>query len=191
MLKVFKTKKPIRLMVLTTLISATSMITFAGEFDYPAGEEPKEEVSTVATSAPNKYGPALQFRTTLTGEVMDIVPIEGKPQTDEAKKFIATGENPYVNDKQAIEKGYTIFSTACSGCHGHLAEGKLGPALADDYWTYPKNEEDKGLFETVYGGANGMMGPQKGRLSVDEILHVIAWIRHQKALNDSGASAEH
>jgi len=96
---------------------------------------------------------------------------------------MATGENPYKGDAEAVKKGYTIFSTACSGCHGHLAEGKLGPALADAYWTYPKNETDKGIFETIYGGAAGMMGPQQGRLSVDEILHVIAWIRHQAEEN--------
>jgi cytochrome c-L len=50
--------------------------------------------------------------------------------------------------------------TACSGCHGHEAEGKLGPGLADDYWTYPAAATDQGLFEVLFGGANGMMGPQ-------------------------------
>lgn len=70
-----------------------------------------------------------------------------------------------------------IFATDCSGCHGHLAEGKLGPALSDDYWTYPGNREDKGLFETIYGGADGQMGPQQGLLEPDEILHVMSWVR--------------
>nr|WP_223261164.1 cytochrome c(L), periplasmic [Methylophilus medardicus] len=130
-----------------------------------------------------KDGPAMEFRGTLSGDVLELSPMEGETFTPEAKHFMATGENPYKGDAEAVKKGYTIFSTACSGCHGHLAEGKLGPALADAYWTYPKNETDKGIFETIYGGAAGMMGPQQGRLSVDEILHVIAWIRHQAEEN--------
>ncbi len=97
--------------------------------------------------------------------------------TPAVKAFKVTGKNPYNDHEATISKGYTIFSTACSGCHGHLAEGKLGPALADDYWTYPNNATDKGLFETIYGGGQGMMGPQRGLLSQDEILQVMSWLR--------------
>jgi cytochrome c-L len=140
-----------------------------------------------------KDGPPLEFRGTISGDVLEIAPMDGETFTPEAKHFLATGENPYRSDPEAIKKGYTIFSTACSGCHGHLAEGKLGPALADEYWTYPKNQTDKGIFETIYGGANGMMGPQQGRLQVDEIIHIIAWIRHQEEenLKNSGAATPH
>jgi cytochrome c-L len=77
-----------------------------------------------------------------------------------------------------MAKGEEIYLTACSGCHGHHAEGKLGPGLADNYWTYPKNVTDKGLFETIYGGAQAQMGPQSSSLTLDEMLHVVAWIRH-------------
>lgn len=140
-----------------------------------------------------KEGPPLEFRGTLSGDVLEMSPMEGEVVTLEVKHFLTTGDNPYRGNQQAVNKGYTIFSTACSGCHGHLAEGKLGPALADDYWTYPKNETDKGIFETVYGGAAGMMGPQQGRLTIDEILHVIAWIRYQAQENakNGGAEANH
>ncbi len=139
-----------------------------------------------------KDGPPIEFRGTLSGDVLDLSPMEDETFTPQAKHFMATGENPYKGDAEEIKKGYTIFSTACSGCHGHLAEGKLGPALADDYWTYPKNETDKGIFETIYGGAAGMMGPQQGRMTVDEILHVIAWIRHQAEENlKNGGAAPH
>lgn len=156
-----------------------------------------EAVSSTEAAAPVhmalKDGPALEFRGTLSGDVLELAPMEGETFTPEAKHFLATGENPYRNDPEAIKKGYTLFSTACSGCHGHLAEGKLGPALADAYWTYPKNETDKGIFETIYGGAAGMMGPQQGRLQVDEIIHIIAWIRHQaeENLKNGGAATPH
>lgn len=136
-----------------------------------------------------KDGPAQEFRGTLSGDVLDVSPMEDETFTPEVKHFLATGENPYRGNEAEIKKGYTIFSTACSGCHGHLAEGKLGPALADEYWTYPKNETDKGIFETIYGGAAGMMGPQQGRMTVDEILHVIAWIRHQAEENQKNGGA--
>ncbi len=58
-----------------------------------------------------------------------------------------------------------------------MAEGKLGPALGDDYWTYPKNSTDKGLFETIYGGARSMMGPQYNNLTLDEMLVIMSWVR--------------
>jgi len=98
-------------------------------------------------------------------------------ETDAVKAFKKDGRNPYNTDKAAIAKGESLFSTACSGCHGHHAEGKLGPGLADDYWTYPNNNTDAGLFSAVYGGLQGSMGPQRGRMTQDEILLVMAWLR--------------
>lgn len=93
------------------------------------------------------------------------------------KAFKSDGKNPYNKDAAAIKKGESLFSTACSGCHGHHAEGKLGPGLADDYWSYPKNNTDAGLFSSIYGGLSGSMGPQRGRLTQDEILQIMAWLR--------------
>lgn len=119
------------------------------------------------------------FRNTVTGEVLDFsfaLP-EGR-DTEGVKQFMATGVNPYNERKECLPKGEELFLTACSGCHGHLAEGKLGPGLNDSYWTYPKNATDKGLFETIFGGAQAQMGPQYGQITLDEMLHVVAWIRH-------------
>ncbi|HEY8354122.1 MAG TPA: cytochrome c(L), periplasmic [Methylophilaceae bacterium] len=120
--------------------------------------------------------PVLEFRGTISGDVLDLNDGKG-PETKAVEQFLRTGKNPYNDNEAAIKNGYTLFSTACSGCHGHLAEGKLGPALSDDYWTYPKNAYDKGLFETIYGGAQGMMGPQRGLITKDEILQIMSWVR--------------
>ncbi|MCG8380444.1 MAG: cytochrome c(L), periplasmic [Proteobacteria bacterium] len=118
------------------------------------------------------------FRNTVTGEELDFSFAKpGGEETEELKHFFNTGENLYHENKEAITQGGDMYLTACSGCHGHHAEGKLGPALGDDYWTYPKNATDKGLFETMYGGATAMMGPQYKQLTLDEMLKVIAWIR--------------
>ncbi len=117
-----------------------------------------------------------EFRHTITGELLDLSSAKGA-DTEAVKKFKITGKNPYNSDHDAIKKGGDLYLSACSGCHGHQAEGKLGPGLADDYWTYPKNATDKGLFETLYEGAQGMMGPQRGNLSIDEMLLIMSWMR--------------
>ena len=119
----------------------------------------------------------LMFRNTVSGEVLDLSFGKKGPETEAVTHFLNTGENLYNTDEEAIKVGESLFLSACSGCHGHLAEGKLGPALGDDYYTYSKNATDKGFFETVYGGARSMMGPQYNNLAIDEILHVMAFVR--------------
>jgi len=119
----------------------------------------------------------MAFRHTITGDILDFSFGKKGKKTEAVTHFLNTGENLYNIDAKAIEEGGDLFLTACSGCHGHHAEGKLGPALGDDYYTYPKNSTDKGLFETIYGGARSMMGPQYNNLTKDEMLHIMAWVR--------------
>jgi cytochrome c-L len=122
---------------------------------------------------------AEEFRNTITGEDLK-VPETANPEgrdTAAVKHFLESGVNLYTEVKACLPKGEEVYLTSCSGCHGHLAEGKVGPGLNDAYWTYPKNKTDKGLFETIYGGAQGMMGPHND-LQLDEMLKLIAWIRH-------------
>jgi cytochrome c-L len=118
------------------------------------------------------------FRNTITGDVLDLetAPKEGR-DTAAVKKFLETGINPYTEDTACLARGEYLYLSSCSGCHGHVAEGKVGPGLNDNYWTYPKNKTDKGLFETIFGGAQGMMGPHND-LQLNETLLVMAWIRH-------------
>jgi cytochrome c-L len=119
------------------------------------------------------------FHNTITGETLNFSDAlsEGR-DTDGVKKFMITGRNPYIDDKSCLKQGEQIFLSACSGCHGHIGEGKIGPGLNDDYWTYPDNQTDVGLFSTIYGGAQGSMGPQYQNLQLDEMLKVMAWVRH-------------
>ncbi|ORE95184.1 cytochrome c(L), periplasmic [Aurantimonas sp. 22II-16-19i] len=122
---------------------------------------------------------AVQLYHTVEGTALDLsfASEEGR-DTEAVKHFLATGEVIYTADASILKDGESLYLTACSGCHGHNGEGKIGPGLNDDYWTYAKNSTDKGLFETIYGGAQGMMGPQYGNLTLDEMLKVIAWVRH-------------
>ena len=119
----------------------------------------------------------ITFRNAITGQPLDMSFAKKGGDTPAFKQFSETGRNPYNGDKDAVQKGHDLFMTACSGCHGHNAEGKLGPGLADDYWTYPANATDQGLFEVLFGGANGMMGPQYVNLNTDEMLLIMSWIR--------------
>lgn len=121
----------------------------------------------------------LNFTNTVTGQPLDLS--EASPDgrdTEAVKTFLATGTNLYVENKSCLPKGQDLYLSMCSGCHGHYGEGKIGPGLNDAYWTYPKNMTDQGLFETIFGGAQGQMGPMYGALNLDEMLLVMAWVRH-------------
>jgi cytochrome c-L len=121
----------------------------------------------------------ITLNNTVTGEPLNLddAPADGK-DVAAFKEFMQTGKNPYLGKPDCLAKGEELFSGACSGCHGHVAEGKIGPGLNDDYWTYPQNTTDKGMFETVFGGASGQMGPMYNSVNVDEMLLVMAWVRH-------------
>lgn len=130
-------------------------------------------------TAPKMPPTSLDLRSTVTGEKLDFsfAKHEGA-DTPGLAKFFQTGHDPYIDDKSCLKIGESMFLTSCSGCHGQIGEGKIGPGLNDDYWTYPKNETDQGIFETVYGGATGQMGPHYQDLTLDQMLQVIAWVRH-------------
>jgi cytochrome c-L len=130
----------------------------------------------VALSASGAYA-EVTFRHAVTGETLDFEYGKKGGDTEAFKQFKQTGKNPYNGNQGMIDKGHSLYLTACSGCHGHEAEGKLGPGLADDYWTYPRGTTDVGLFEILWGGAQGMMGPQSTNLNADEMLQVMAFLR--------------
>ena len=119
----------------------------------------------------------ITLRHALKGDVLDMSFAKKGGDTDAFKEFMKEGKNPYNTDDAAIKEGESLYMTGCSGCHGHEAEGKIGPGLADDYWTYPSIATDKGLFEVLFGGANGMMGPQYVNFNTDEMLKIMGWLR--------------
>lgn len=122
---------------------------------------------------------ALDLRNTVTGDPLDLnlAKPEGR-DTPAVKTFLETGKNPYIEDYSCLAKAESLFLSACSGCHGEIGEGKIGPGLNDNYWTYPKNETDQGIFETVFGGARAQMGPHTADLTLDDMLLVTSWVRH-------------
>ncbi len=131
---------------------------------------------------------AIMLTNTVTGQPLDLseAPEEGR-DTEAVKVFLETGKNIYNENAVCLPKAHEIYLSMCSGCHGHYAEGKIGPGLNDSYWTYPKNETDQGLFETIFGGANGQMGPMYGALNMNEMLLAMAWVRHLYKDDPKGA----
>jgi len=121
----------------------------------------------------------MTFNHVVTGEPLNLE--ESAPEgreTEAAKVFIESGRNIYLGNPDCLAKAEQNYLAMCSGCHGQKAEGKLGPGLNDTHWTYPQGQTDKGLFEIIYGGAQGMMGPMYSSMNVDEMLQTMAWVRH-------------
>ena len=110
--------------------------------------------------------------------------------TEQSKKFLDTGENPYNGNAEAIANGKKLYQTySCAQCHGAQAQGQTASGLIGPRYNHSKSATDKGMFEIIWAGTNGGMSG-KGRgvmdpsnhsngLSPDEALKVIAWIRSQ------------
>lgn len=132
-----------------------------------------------ALTAPMAALAGPQFYNTIDGTPLnfDDAMEEGR-DTEAVKHFLETGENLYNEDPAIMPEAEELYAGMCSGCHGHYAEGKIGPGLNDSYWTYPSNDTDVGLFSTMFGGATGQMGPMTGSLTMDEMLKTMAWVRH-------------
>lgn len=135
-------------------------------------------VGLTTTGAAAALG-SLTFYSTTEGTPLDLeeAPEDGR-DTEAVRTFLDTGVNVYNEDPAHLPEGEELYLGMCSGCHGHYAEGKIGPGLNDDYWTYDVNAEDTGLFSTIFGGARGQMGPMYGALTLDEMLKAMAWVRH-------------
>lgn len=119
--------------------------------------------------------------------------------TPEAKEFLATCINPYTKlyakDAEAAKVGKKAYAyNGCSGCHGGNANGLMGPSMIDAQWEYTKHTSDKGLFETIAGGTNGMGATARGSMltwhnqlpghtgdgiDTDTTLKIIGWLRTQ------------
>lgn len=119
----------------------------------------------------------LVFRHTVSGEVLDVSLPNGDQVTEAVTEFQYRGENAYVGNADVVADGQQLYVRNCLFCHGPGGVGKIGPSLVDGQLLYINNSSDKGLFETIYGGTVNLMAGWKGRLSQDDILKVIAYVR--------------
>ena len=143
-------------------------------------------VTALLLSVPFVANAAITFTSTADGKTLAI-PAESF-SSPAAKEFLNSGKNTYLGNADAIKAGKKTFQLySCTACHGAHGEGAVGPNLTDDKWNYPKNVNDQGIFETIWGGTAGGMGakgvglmqpddPTQG-LTPDEVLKVVAFLR--------------
>jgi cytochrome c(L) len=86
-------------------------------------------------------------------------------------------KNPYAGDPAAAVEGKRLFlKTGCYACHGHEAEGAVGPDLTDDEWIYKPT--DAMIFNTIAKGRPGtVMAPFGDQLTPDEIWKIVEFLR--------------
>jgi cytochrome c-L len=121
-----------------------------------------------------------QFTSPLDDSPLEIKPLPSEKITDAVQKFYDTADDPYKGDTQALPEGKELYDTYCQACHLPDGSGRIGPSLIGDTHRYPRVTTDKGMFEIVYGGATGAMQPMGKRLTQDQILRIIAYVRSLK-----------
>jgi cytochrome c oxidase cbb3-type subunit 3 len=106
----------------------------------------------------------------------------GTLKTDEASLV------GYMQRKDILEVGRTIFRSTCTGCHGSEGQGATGPNMTDDYYKNIKKLSD--IPNVIKNGAsNGAsVMPAKGgaRLSDIDIVCVAAYIASLRGKNLPG-----
>jgi cytochrome c-L len=121
-----------------------------------------------------------QFTSPLDDGPLEVKTLPGETITEGVQKFYDTGQNPYKGDAAALADGKRIYETFCQACHLPDGGGRIGPSLIGDTHHYPRFTTDKGMFEIIYGGATGAMQPFGKRLTQDQILRVMAYVRSLK-----------
>jgi mono/diheme cytochrome c family protein len=82
----------------------------------------------------------------------------------------------YEETPEAIASGQRIFeSQTCVRCHKPAGQAGLGPTLTDAEWVYGGEPEE--IFESIMNGRPRGMAPYSGRLSVQEVWHLVAYLR--------------
>jgi len=121
-----------------------------------------------------------EFRSALTSAPLNLALRPGDDLTEGMKQFYASGQNPYVGQANALARGKELFNEICQACHMPDGSGRIGPSLIDDKYINPRANTDVGMFEILLGGAFGAMRSVYDRMSQDEMLMVLAYVRTLK-----------
>ena len=117
------------------------------------------------------------LRSAVDDEPLDMAALLVSDVPPAVSEFVKTGRNPYIGNAQAAADGKQRFEQWCQICHLADASGRMGPSLVDDVYNYKRSHTDLGMFEIIYGGAAGAMQAFNERMTPDEILKVIAYVR--------------
>ncbi len=86
-------------------------------------------------------------------------------------------KNPFDGDATAAVEGKQLYlKMGCYACHGHEAEGAVGPDLTDDEWIFKPT--DAMIFNTINRGRKGtVMAPFGDQLQPEEIWKIVEFLR--------------
>ncbi len=86
-------------------------------------------------------------------------------------------KNPFDGDATAAVEGKQLYlKMGCYSCHGHEAEGAVGPDLTDDEWIFKPT--DAMIFNTINRGRKGtVMAPFGDQLKPEEIWKIVEFLR--------------
>jgi cytochrome c-L len=119
----------------------------------------------------------VQFRHVFDNSPLDVAPKPNEQFTEAVREFHRTGQNPYGGKSETIEDGKRLYVQFCQACHMPDGSGGMGASLVGDKHIYPRITTDIGWFEVVFGGASGAMQPFGLRMTQDQILRVMAYVR--------------
>jgi cytochrome c oxidase cbb3-type subunit III len=89
-------------------------------------------------------------------------------------------KGPYEENAYAVSQGKTLYNQFnCSGCH-FQGGGGIGPPLMDSEWIYGSRPEN--IFETIVEGRPNGMPAFGGKISVDQIWQIVAYVRSMSGL---------
>jgi cytochrome c-L len=132
---------------------------------------------TLAALATSAGAEAITFRYIIDNSPLDVTPKPGEVETEAVKQFKQTGVNPYKGNAEATAAGKKIYDDICANCHMPDGSGRMGPSLIEDYHIHEEIKEDLGLFSIIYAGGAGAMQPFSKRMSQDDILKVMTYVR--------------
>jgi cytochrome c-L len=125
-----------------------------------------------AQPAPAAPGP-VELRTVVGDKPIEIAADKVTPAFE---AFRQTGANPFAGDEAAIAEGKKLYAKLCQACHLPDGSGRIGPSLRDQQWRHARLETEAGRFEIIHSGGAGAMQAFSRRMSLDQILQVMAYI---------------
>ena len=117
------------------------------------------------------------FKHPFDGQPIEVPLKAGEAETPALREFKQSGVNPYRDQADAIAAGKKLYEQWCQVCHSADASGNMGPALVGKNHVYPQTATDAGMFAIIYAGASGAMQPFAGRITQDDMLKIIAYVR--------------
>ncbi len=120
------------------------------------------------------------FRNTITGEdlkIMETSQPEGR-DTEAVKQFLETGVNPYTEvEELPAERRGNLSGRRAPAATAISAKARSVPASTTPIGPIRRTRPTRVCSRRSSAARNGMMGPHND-LQLDEMLRLMAWIRH-------------